>query len=97
MSTPKSAVIAERTVEEFRSTGLLFLINQILHAFGWVIVVELSDDPAVATRFYPARTVFRGFPEESQERGYANLAAAFGLPSGDELPEATLPVPSEPK
>jgi hypothetical protein len=26
---------------EFRSTGLLLFINQILHVFGWAIVFEI--------------------------------------------------------
>lgn len=29
---------------EFRSTGLLLIINQILHIFGWVIVYEMDSE-----------------------------------------------------
>jgi hypothetical protein len=65
--------LGKKTWEEFRATGLLFFINQVLHAFGWAITIDL-DDNNVITGAYPARLKERGFGEESVDRGYKKLA-----------------------
>ena len=60
----------KKTWEEFRSSGLLWFINSILHMFGWAIVIEKDNDKITA---YPARVSFRGFPEESNTNGYRKV------------------------
>ena len=62
----------KKTWTEFRSTGLLLFINQILHAFGWSIVFEIGDDGEIKT-VYPARVKFRGFDEKSVSEEYAKI------------------------
>lgn len=57
---------------EFRETGLFWFINSILHVFGWVIVIEASNNEI--TDVYPARTEFRGFSESSNTKGYQRIA-----------------------
>lgn len=42
----------ERSWKEFHETGLLWLINMLLHLFGWALVSEISDQEV---RVYPAR------------------------------------------
>lgn len=37
MKTPET-MITKKSWSEFRETGLLLLVNTILHAFGWAIV-----------------------------------------------------------
>lgn len=58
--------------EEFRNTGLLFYINQILHAFGWAIVFEMENGKIID--IYPARVKFRGFTEEAQNKNYKKIS-----------------------
>jgi hypothetical protein len=50
-------VIAGRSWEEFRESGLLWWINMILHTFGWAIVLNINDDGEVL-EVYPARIIF---------------------------------------
>lgn len=65
-------MVTRKTWEEFRSTGLLLIINQLLHVFGWAIVVEVEDGRAIGA--YPARVKFRGFDEKSTETAYINVS-----------------------
>ena len=57
---------------EFRDTGLLWLINSILHLFGWCIVIE-RDDNNNFTGAYTAKTDFRGFSEKSNTKNYKKI------------------------
>jgi hypothetical protein len=59
--------IEEISCDEFRSTGLLTIINQILHIFGICIVVS-------GNKMYPARTKFRGFSESTTEISYEKIS-----------------------
>lgn len=54
--------------EQFRETGLLWLINSILHLFGWAIVCEVSEDKVISV--YPARVTYRGFTEQDNTEVY---------------------------
>lgn len=65
-------MVTEKSWDEFRETGLLLIINQVLHIFGWAIVVEMEEDKV--TRVYPARVKFRGFGEKSTEKAYKNVS-----------------------
>ena len=62
-----------RTWLEFKEQGFLWFINSILHVFGWTIAIEeeLHSGEIVARGY---RTKFRGFPEETNTRGYALIA-----------------------
>ncbi len=70
IKTPK-----KKTWKEFRESGLLLFVNTFLHIFGWVIVIEIDDDGN--ERVYPARTSWRGFPEDSMTRAYQKLTKAM--------------------
>lgn len=59
---------------EFRKTGLLLFINQLLHIFGWAIVVECDKDTKEVTGCYPARVKFRGFDKDSTDDAYKKLS-----------------------
>ena len=65
-------MITEKTWEEFRETGLLLIINQILHIFGWAIAFEFKDGEIISV--YPARVKYRGFSEESTDKGYTDIS-----------------------
>ena len=68
-------MIIKKTWEEFRSTGLLWFINQTLHLFGWAIVVKYDDDnPTKIIEAFPVRTKFRGFDQASNDRGYLKVS-----------------------
>lgn len=62
-------MVTEKTWEDFRSTGLLLIINQFLHIFGWAIVFDYETydketETGIIRRVYPARVKFRGFSSE---------------------------------
>jgi hypothetical protein len=59
--------------EDFKSTGLLWWINQILHTFGWAIVIVLNDDEKVIDS-YPARVKYRGFSTDIISKGYQKVS-----------------------
>ena len=62
----------EKTWEEFRESGLLWFVNTILHLFGWAIVVFKNDNGEIE-KVSPARVSWRGFSEESNDKGYKNV------------------------
>lgn len=64
--------VEKRTWEEFRSYGLLWWINTLLHVFGWSIVIELNEENEIIDS-YPARVKYRGFDEKSNTKGYKNM------------------------
>ena len=65
-------MIKRSSWSEFRDTGLLWLINSMLHLFGWCIVIE-RDDNNNFTGAYPAKTDFRGFSEKSNTKNYKKI------------------------
>jgi len=60
--------------QDFRDTGLVVVINQILHIFGWAIVFEVEVGSDVIKSVYPARVKFRGFSVDSTERAYKKIS-----------------------
>lgn len=68
----KQRMVTRKTWQEFRDTGLLLLVNQFLHIFGWAIVVEVDGDKIVAS--YPARVRFRGFDNQSCSNAYKKVS-----------------------
>lgn len=52
--------------EEFRDSKLLWFCNTFLHLFGWALVF---NDGVV----FPAKTSYRGFPEDVNTDGYKGL------------------------
>jgi hypothetical protein len=65
-------MIKRKNWEEFRKTGLLLIINQTLHIFGWALVCEIENEVIVSV--YPARVKFRGFGEKSTEDAYKKIS-----------------------
>lgn len=65
-------MVSKKTWKEFRETGLIFYINQILHVFGWAIVIDVDDSGNIVNA-YPARVKFRGFSEDAIDKGYAQV------------------------
>jgi hypothetical protein len=65
-------MVTKKEWSEFRSTGLLLFINQILHVFGWAIVFEMDGE--IVKSVYPARVKFRGFNNDSVTEAYAKIS-----------------------
>lgn len=65
-------VVKKQDWQSFRNTGLVVIINQILHIFGWSIVFDIKDDKILDV--YPARVKFRGFREDAQQRAYTKIS-----------------------
>ena len=65
-------MVIKKSWEEFRSTGLLWWINMILHTFGWAICYEFDDGKIVEA--YPARVKYRGFDVEFNDKGCRNVS-----------------------
>jgi len=73
--------IEKKTWQEFRATGIMLIVNTILHAFGWVIVMDIKDGEIITA--YPARTTFRGFSEKDQSDSYEKIADYLSKTSSD--------------
>jgi len=67
-----SDTINEKSLEEFKKTGLLWFVNRILHLFGWVLVLECEDNGRF-TRLYPVHTTFSGSTKEFENNGFKKL------------------------
>ena len=72
-------MVTKKSWDEFRETGLMLIINQFLHIFGWAIVVEMYDDKegdkaGTVKTAYPARVKFRGFGTESTSKAYEKIS-----------------------
>lgn len=64
-------MVTKREWSDFRNTGLLLVINQLLHLFGWAIVFDMEGDEV--KNVYPARVKFRGFDEKSVSESYKKV------------------------
>ena len=62
----------KKSWSEFRETGLFHFVNAFLHLFGWAIVLSEEDDGS--TEVFPARTDYRGFQQESNDKAYSRVA-----------------------
>ncbi len=68
-------MVEGKTWEEFRKSGLLLIINQVLHIFGWAIVVEIDcSNSNKILKIYPARVKFRGFSRICTEHAYTQVS-----------------------
>lgn len=65
-------MVTKKEWSEFRDTGLVLIINQILHIFGWALVFDIENDKI--KNIYPARVKFRGFDNKSVEEAYRKLS-----------------------
>jgi hypothetical protein len=70
--TPTHSMISKKTWEEFRSTGLLLIINQLLHIFGWAVVFNFNAEDKLLD-VYPARVKFRGFDNKDTDEAYKKV------------------------
>jgi len=75
-------MVNKKDWNEFRSTGLVLIINQILHIFGWAIVFEVENNEV--KNVYPARVKFRGFGNDSTSEAYKKLSE-YMLENAEEL------------
>lgn len=66
-------MVTKKSWAEFRATGLLLIINQLLHVFGWAIVLQF-DDTGNIEEVYPARVKYRGFDEKSISESYIKVS-----------------------
>ncbi len=66
-------MVERKSLKEFRDTGLLLIVNQILHIFGWAIVIKVSDGEE--TDMYPARVKYRGFDVDSVSDAYKKISS----------------------
>lgn len=70
--------------KEFRSTGLLWFINTILHTFGYAIKYKVDRETGDLLDVYPDRVKFRGFSEELNTKGYIKVSQ-YMRDNADEL------------
>ena len=66
-------MIDKKTWKDFQDSGLLWWINQILHTFGWAIVLEV-DDAGNIKDVFPARVKYRGFNSDVNDEGYYKVS-----------------------
>lgn len=84
-------MIEKKTWAEFRKTGLVLIINQVLHVFGWAIVFNFDGDEI--TDCYPARVKFRGFDNDTVDDNYKKVAQYMKDNADELLEEANYPTP----
>lgn len=60
--------------KEFKNAGLLWFINTILHVFGYTIKYKVDKETGELLDVFPDRCSYRGFPQESNTRGYINVS-----------------------
>lgn len=77
-------MVDKKEWSEFRSTGLVLIVNQFLHIFGWALVFEIENDEI--KNVYPARVKFRGFKGEAVEESYQKVSK-YMLENAKELNE----------
>jgi len=77
--------VERKSWDEFRTTGLVLIINQLLHIFGWALVFEVNKEGDVE-KCYPARVTFRGFDNDSTDDAYKKVAQ-YMKNNSDELHE----------
>lgn len=58
---------------KFKESGLLWMVNNILHMFGLAIHVNCDTDKHKIYNVTIKRVAFRGFPQRSNDIGYANV------------------------
>ena len=75
-------MVTKKEWSEFRSTGLVLIVNQILHIFGWALVFEMEGDEVKSV--YPARVKLRGFAKKHTEEAYKKVSQ-FMLDNAKEL------------
>lgn len=80
-------MIEKKSIKEFQATGLLLIVNQILHVFGWAIVVEPCEDAEICF-MYPARVKFRGFDNKSVSDAYIKVSEYMNKNSDTLLKES---------
>lgn len=69
-----NTMVTKKEWSEFRSTGLVLIINQILHIFGWAIVFAIDKETQEVVSVYPARVKFRGFDDKSVIDAYKSVS-----------------------
>ena len=74
--------------EDMRNAGLLLIVNQILHIFGWAIVLSIDEDTGKVVEAYPARVKFRGFDNKSTEEAYIKISEYMNENAAELLSEA---------
>jgi len=77
-------MVEKKDWKEFQNTGLLLIINQILHIFGWAIVFQIDNETNKIIDVYPARVKFRGFAEKNTTDAYIKLTK-YMLENAEEL------------
>jgi len=75
-------MVTKKEWSEFRNTGLVVFINQMLHIFGWALVFQMENDEIKSV--YPARVKFRGFDNDSTSKAYEKITK-FMLDNASEL------------
>ena len=80
-------MVNKKQWKEFRDSGFLWLINMILHTFGWAIVCDIDENGNIIDS-YPARVKFRGFAEKDNTEGYMKVSKYMKDNAGELLDEA---------
>lgn len=83
-----SEMVQKKSWAEFRKSGLVLIINQILHVFGWAIAFDIGADGEIKDVF-PARVKFRGFDNDTVDQNYLNVAAYMKENAEELYKEAT--------
>ena len=61
-------------IREFTESGLVLLVNQFLHIFGFCLSYDLDEKTGITSNLHICRTKFRGFSEASAMKAYKKIS-----------------------
>lgn len=82
---PKKEWTTPMTWDEFRETGMLFHVNQMLHPLGLAIAINIGDNGEI-NGTTPLRVKYRGFTEKDQDEQHIKIANYLAK-NGPNFPE----------
>jgi hypothetical protein len=54
--------------QQFIESGLLFLVNQLLHCFGWALIASIDDETNEVKSFTPKKVEYFGFDKAGVQK-----------------------------
>lgn len=60
--------------QQFANDGMLWLVNMILHIFGWAIIYQYDNESQKLVTVFPARVDCRGFDCQINKTGYEKIS-----------------------
>lgn len=80
--------VKEKSWDDFRKSGALWMVNNLLQVFGWSIVIEVDQETDTVINVFPGRVKYRGYTLDTSHKNCIRLAAYMKENADDLLNEA---------